>query len=195
VLPAQTLAALVFLPADPLPLPRSSSLPSVLLKYFSVTTENTATLAPVLRRQNSLLWTGALFLVLAILSNALFWVKVPGQHLLPWLNLILFTVPVPLFVLGLKRAIAAPDVYSSKGAGWFFVVASVLLFAFAVFALYISRGIPDASAAPHVGQKVPDFVLADMNRRNVSLQELLSMPLQTGTSPKAVLLVFYRGYW
>jgi hypothetical protein len=59
-----------------------------------------------------------------------------------------------------------------------------------------------------VGQKAPDFTLSDTNGKPVSLSELLSTPIngktmnapvgnaqQAPTSPKGVLLVFYRGYW
>jgi hypothetical protein len=70
-----------------------------------------------------------------------------------------------------------------------------------------------------VGQKVPDFTLADSNGNKVSLGQLLgkadssisasatpasannstgqAIPagMSPATPPKAVLLVFYRGYW
>jgi len=55
-----------------------------------------------------------------------------------------------------------------------------------------------------VGQKVPDFTLADTNGNNVSLDLLLDKPnvpvveppdVGPATPTKAVLLVFYRGYW
>jgi peroxiredoxin len=45
-----------------------------------------------------------------------------------------------------------------------------------------------------VGQKVPEFTLADSNGKQVSLNELLTAPID-GKTPKGALLVFYRGYW
>ena len=73
-------------------------------------------------------------------------------------------------------------------------------------------GWTEATGAPQVGQKVPDFTLADTNGNKVSLGQLLGkgdspaspsnvtgqaspVGTSTGTPPKAVLLVFYRGYW
>lgn len=166
-----------------------------MLKYLSVTPETAATLERVPAQRNKLLWVGAFLLLLAILSNALFVVRVPGQHLWPWVNLILFAVPVPIFIKGLRRAIAQPQVYRGKGAGWFFTTLSAFLLAFAIFGLYASRNIPDASGAPRVGQKAPEFVLSDSSQQPVSLQDLLSNPIENGAPPRAVLLVFYRGYW
>ncbi|HZE25074.1 MAG TPA: hypothetical protein VE054_13850 [Blattabacteriaceae bacterium] len=73
---------------------------------------------------------------------------------------------------------------------------------------------PSSAAAPQVGQKVPDFTLADTSGNKVSLDQLLGkadasvsasantatgqaipVGLSTATPTKAVLLVFYRGYW
>ena len=157
--------------------------------------EAAATREPVQRRRNTLLWVGALLIVVAILSNALFFVKVPGQRLLPWLNLLLFVIPVLVLPLGLRRALAQPEVYKGKIAGWILSGLSVFLLAFAVFALYASRKLPDPSQAPKIGQKAPDFVLPDTNHNTVWLHDLLSTNMDQGAPPKAVLLVFYRGYW
>ena len=48
-----------------------------------------------------------------------------------------------------------------------------------------------------VGQRAPDFTLADSTGRSVSLDDLLAAePGNLASSgPKAVLLIFYRGYW
>jgi hypothetical protein len=82
--------------------------------------------------------------------------------------------------------------------GWVFTAVSSLLLVFSCLAFYGARQIPQADAAPHVGQRAPDFELKDTSGRNISLAQLLAEPLdasQTGSRPKAVLLVFYRGYW
>ena len=67
--------------------------------------------------------------------------------------------------------------------------------AFFIFAIFIAgRWMPASTGAPHVGQKVPEFTLPDVNGRQVSLNQLLSDPID-GKAPKGVLLVFYRGWW
>ncbi|HET7873816.1 MAG TPA: hypothetical protein VFL42_14975 [Terriglobales bacterium] len=160
-----------------------------------MTVDTAATREPVQHRRNTLLWTGALLLVVAIVSNALFFVQVPGQRLLPWLNLLLFILPVILVVVGLRRAITQPETYKGKTAGWILSALSVFLLAFAGFALYASRNIPDPSKAPKIGAKAPDFVLPDTAGKPVWLHDLLSMGTENGAPQKAVLLIFYRGYW
>jgi len=52
-----------------------------------------------------------------------------------------------------------------------------------------TRRLPPSHGAPHVGQKAPDFTLLDSNGKSVTLTALLA------SSPRGVLLVFYRGYW
>jgi peroxiredoxin len=39
-----------------------------------------------------------------------------------------------------------------------------------------------------VGQRAPDFALADANGKTVALSDMLK-------GNRAVLLIFYRGYW
>jgi hypothetical protein len=158
-------------------------------------TDTAATREAILRRRNKLLWVGALLMIVAISSNALFFVQVPGQRLLPWLNLLCFVVPLVLVSLGLRRAITQPEIYRGKTAGWILTGLSVFLLAFAVFALYVSRNIPDPSRAPKVGQKAPDFVLPDTSGKPIWLHDLLAARMENGAPPKAVLLIFYRGYW
>jgi NADH:ubiquinone oxidoreductase subunit 6 (subunit J) len=151
------------------------------------------------QRSNGSLWLGALFLVLAFVLGSLpFFAQVPGQKALPWLNLLLGAVAVAFFIRGLLLAKRKPALYRGKAAGWILTVLSSLLFLFSLFAYYASRHIPDANAAPQVGQKAPDFELKDTSGQSVSLAQLLASsanPGKTSSQPKAVLLVFYRGYW
>ncbi|HKW74984.1 MAG TPA: hypothetical protein VJN64_05615 [Terriglobales bacterium] len=157
---------------------------------------STAAPAPDPRpRSSKLLWIAGFLIVIAVLSNALFFVKVPGQHLLPWLNLLLFALPLVAVIGGLRRTVAQPRIYRGRTAGWLLMGLSGVLFAFSVFALYVSRNIPDASAAPQVGQAAPDFTLPDSSGQTVALHDVLLSPMANGAPPKAVLLVFYRGYW
>jgi cytochrome oxidase Cu insertion factor (SCO1/SenC/PrrC family) len=73
-------------------------------------------------------------------------------------------------------------------------VVALLPVALTAFAFVVSRKLPNTTAAPQVGQKVPDFTLADTSGTPVTLDQLLSA--SSGTqAPKAVLLIFYRGYW
>ena len=146
------------------------------------------------KRSNSALWIGLLFTVLAILSQGLFFLKVPGQRILPWLNLALAVIALILLIVGLKRAFTQPRVFRGKVAGSILAVISVLVFAVTLLGFIHSREMPSAADAPQVGQKVPEFTLADSNGNQVSLAQLLSSPMGN-SSPKAVLLVFYRGYW
>jgi hypothetical protein len=107
-------------------------------------------------------------------------------------------VALAFFIRGLCFAIRQPGVYRGKVAGWTLTVLSSILFVFSLFAYYAARHIPNAKAAPQVGQKAPDFELKDTSGQPVSLAQLLASPVdpgKAGSQPKAVLLVFYRGYW
>jgi hypothetical protein len=150
------------------------------------------------QRANRSLWLGALFLVLAFVLGSLpFFAQIPGQQALPWLNLLLGAVAVAFFIKGLLLAKRQPALYRGKAAGWTLTVLSSLLFLFSLFAYYASRQIPEAKAAPQVGQKAPEFELKDTKGQSTSLAQLLASRLDpsNGSQPKAVLLVFYRGYW
>jgi len=68
----------------------------------------------------------------------------------------------------------------------------IALFLFSYFV--VARWLPPSTGAPQVGQKVPEFTLPDSTGRQVSLNELLTTPID-GKAPKGVLLIFYRGYW
>jgi hypothetical protein len=94
-------------------------------------------------------------------------------------------------------------------------VLSLLICGLVAFASISSRNLPSSAEAPQVGQKVPDFTLADISGNKVSLGQLLlgkadsstsasansttgqAIPvgMSAATPTKAVLLVFYRGYW
>ena len=151
------------------------------------------------RQTNWLLWTGVLSVVLGVaLGIVPFVAQIPGQVTLPWLNLLLSVLAVVLVITGLRRATRDPLRYRGKAMGWIFAVLSSVLLLFSSFMFYFSRQIPGVKAAPQIGQKAPDFELKDTNGKNISLAELLAEPFGPGQDtarPKAVLLVFYRGYW
>lgn len=147
---------------------------------------------------NRSLWAGVGLLLLFLLSSFLLFTAVPGKEALTWLNLVLGVLTVAFFVLGLRRAIGQPQRYRGKIAGWTLTVLSSFLLLLVIFGFYASRHIPSANAAPKVGQKAPDFELKDTSGQTVSLAQLLagsSNSADVAAKPKAVLLVFYRGYW
>src|SRR5437016_1319858 len=113
------------------------------------------------RGRNGALWAGFLLMLLAVLSNGLFFIGVPGQQALPWLILLLSVIALALVVLGLKRVFGQPQVYRRKVSAVIVSVLSLLLFGFGLLAFYSGRQIPPVMGAPRVGEKVPDFNLAD----------------------------------
>ena len=75
---------------------------------------------------------------------------------------------------------------------------SVAVFGFFIFSTFIlARRLPVSHSAPQISQKAPDFTLSDTNGKPVSLSQLISArnEQESGTAPKGVLLIFYRGYW
>lgn len=144
-------------------------------------------------RSGSTLWVGLLIAVLGFASNFLYWLPLP-QAIIPWINVIVPLIGLVLVFAGLRR-------YWPGAHGWrrvvsiLVVVVSVAVMALSVFAFVSARNVPRSSGAPQVGQKVPDFVLPDSSGKTVSLSQLLSEPLANSARPRAVLLIFYRGYW
>ncbi len=149
------------------------------------------------RRRNWALWAGSILTLLALASNFLYFFKVPGQGTIPWLNLLLPAIGLVFIVVGLKRAFGQRQVYGGRISGSIFAVVALLLFCVSIFGFYHARDLPVSAGAPHVGQKAPDFTLTNTSGRAVSLTQLLAGPMNSssGRPPKAVLLIFYRGYW
>jgi hypothetical protein len=142
------------------------------------------------RRWNWMLWTGFLVVVVGLFSFE-FFARFPITRDFPWANLFLFAIGGILLVTGLVRAFGQPTKYRGKIFGPILTLISVLIFALFAYALfYVVRQMPASASAPRVGEKAPDFTLADQNGRPVALHDLLG---SAGT--RAVLLIFYRGYW
>lgn len=138
---------------------------------------------------------GFLLMLLAVLSNGLYFLGLPGQRVLPWASLVLSLIALILVLVGLKNVFGQPHIYRGRVFASILSIVSLLLFAFGALAFFGGRHIPTAAGAPKVGDKVPDFNLSDSNGKPVSLSQLLSEPVAGGARPKGVLLVFYRGYW
>jgi hypothetical protein len=150
------------------------------------------------RRRNGALWIGLALLLLSVLSNipALYGMGIP-QTILPWVSLFLPILGLVFCILGLKRAFGEPQIFRGKVGGSILTGILVLFVAFSVLFFVQARAVPGSTRAPQVGQKVPDFTLNNTSGQPMSLSALLSTPIDTasGKTPKAVLLVFYRGYW
>jgi len=149
----------------------------------------------------------------ALLSNAGFFVAIPGQRAIAWLGVVLLLAAIVCAVIGILRAFRQPQVYRGKVSSSILGVLSLLICAFIAFVSIHARDLPAPTSAPQVGQKVPDFTLAETHGIQVSLDELLgrapgslsqgspppinstNSPYLSSVRPKAVLLVFYRGYW
>jgi hypothetical protein len=155
------------------------------------------------RRSNVAPWWGLLFAIVALGCNAAFFVGVPFQAAVTWLSLLFAAVALIFLVTGLKRAFRQPEVYRGKVLTVVLTVISLLPAGLSALGFVGARKLPGATAAPQVGQKAPDFTLADTSGTPLSLDQLLAAssaasPGQSSSgaqAPKAVLLIFYRGYW
>jgi hypothetical protein len=159
------------------------------------------------RRANGAAWVGFALGFAALLSNAVFFVSAPDavQTAISWVSLVLGAGAVIFLVMGLVRAFGQPLVYRGKALTVILTVIALLPTGISILGFFHSRAVPASAGAPRVGQRVPDFALADSSGKITSLAELLG-PRATGVTgaatsdpggaaPKAVLLVFYRGYW
>jgi len=142
------------------------------------------------RRWNLSLWLGFAVVIVALFSYQ-FFVLFPITRDFPWVNLLLFAIGGLLLGLGLFRAYGHPAAYRGKIFGPLLTVLSLLMFGLFAYGLFfIARQMPPSTGAPQVGQKAPDFAVVDQDGNRVELNDLLSSP-----STRAVLLIFYRGYW
>jgi len=124
-----------------------------------------------------------------MLSYIPLFVRYPSTRDLPWVNLLLFVLAGGLLAVGLKRAYSQPDRYRGKVSG--ILLSLLTLVGFGLFCwgnFVFARQIPSASSAPRVGQQAPEFMLADASGKQVALSDILK-------NNRAVLLIFYRGYW
>lgn len=149
------------------------------------------------RRRNSALWAGAIVTLLGVLSNFLYFFTNKAVSIFPWLTLLISAAGLILLFVGLKRAFGQPQVFRGKIAGTIVTLVALPLFALTVWGFFHARALPGSSHAPQVGQKAPDFTLTNTSGQTVSLAQLLSAPIDaaSGKAPKAVLLIFYRGWW
>ncbi len=136
------------------------------------------------------------FVLLSVACNFASFVGFPQPAALPWLSI--FSAVVALFFVatGLIRAFGRRTIYRGKTLSIGLAVFALIIVGLTGFISIDARKLPSAASAPQLGQRVPDFTLADTSGKPVSLHQLLESSSQSqAAAPKAVLLVFYRGYW
>lgn len=149
------------------------------------------------RRINWPLWLGLLVALIGGISYIAVFVWFPITRDFPWVNLLLFLVALVFLWLGIRRGFARDRAHPTRSKIITTVVAtfSVAIIALFLFSYFVfARWLPPSTGAPQVGQKVPEFTLPDSTGRQVSLNEILTAPID-GKAPKGALLIFYRGYW
>ena len=148
------------------------------------------------RKWNWRIWSGFFLALAAVPGYLLFFARFPITRDVPWASWLMFALAGWLLWAGVRRAFVSPEVFRGRITGP--IVAALSLAAAGLFAyatLYSSRQLPVAAGAPKVGDKAPEFTLADTSGRMMALSGLLSepMPGMAGGKPRG-LLVIYRGY-
>ena len=149
------------------------------------------------KRINWPLWLGFVLSLAAAFTYLSVFVWFPVTRDFPWANLLIFALALVFVFIGVRRGFAADRPHPTRSKIITSIVAalSVLLAGLFVFAFFVlARWLPESKGAPQVGQRAPEFTLPDTTGRQVSLNELLTAPVN-GSAPKGVLLIFYRGYW
>jgi hypothetical protein len=153
------------------------------------------------RRRNLAPWMAFLFTLAALGLNAWTFVVAGGTRIVLLLSFVAGLCALVYGIIGVRRAFGRPQIFRGKISSSIFAVLAVLVCGLMVFAWFQSRALPASTGAPRVGAKAPDFTLTDTQGRSISLAQLLGHGDLNGTAntngaaPKAVLLIFYRGYW
>jgi hypothetical protein len=148
------------------------------------------------RSWNLLIWIGFLLVLAAPFSYLFFFVRFPVTRDVPWAPLPIFGAGLVAIAIGMRRAFHDPALHRGRIAGPILMIlgAGVCgLFVFGMF--YEARQLPASSGAPRLGQAAPDFTLPDADGHDVTLSKLLEPEAGAAAVPRAVLLIFYRGYW
>ncbi len=141
------------------------------------------------RRRNISIWAGFAIVIVALVSYIPIFTLFPVTRDVPWANYLLFLLGGGVLALGVRRAFREPERYRGKISGSILAALSVLLFGFFVVTiLYLGKQIPSAERVVRTGQPAPAFVLQDIAGKPVASSELLK-------GRRAIVLVFYRGYW
>jgi hypothetical protein len=148
-------------------------------------------------RWNTVPMWALLLAIVGLLTNVAFFVSVPLQSALPWVSLTLAVVALIVMVTGVRRAIVQSQVYRGKVLSIVLAVVTLTVAGLNIFGFFGARALPGAAAAPQVGQQAPDFTVVDSIGLPTSLDSLFvpAPGAPASDAPKAVLLIFYRGYW
>jgi len=140
------------------------------------------------RRSNWTIWVGFVIAVSGLFSYP-FFARYPITRDFPWANLLLFAIGGALLIVGLFRGFGRPKVYRGKIFGPILTVIALLLFSFSSYEIfYVLRQVPLSAQAPRIAHKAPDFMWLNQHQQPAGLGNLLS-------GSKAVVLIFYRGFW
>jgi hypothetical protein len=143
-----------------------------------------------------MLWA-LLFALCSLGANAAAFAALPMQSALPWLSLVFAILAMSALVRGLWLTFMQAQIYRGKVLNLVLGLITLVLSGSMIFIFFLARKLPSATEAPQIGQRVPDFTLADANGQSVSLDSLFApAPGEPqSAAPKAVLLIFYRGCW
>jgi cytochrome bd-type quinol oxidase subunit 2 len=119
------------------------------------------------KRRNWAMWSGFLLALGAVLCNIILFVNLPGRHAVPWVSLLLALIALILVVRGLLLAFGQPRIYRGKVLTSIMSLVSLLLVGATIFIFFNARALPASASAPQVGQKVPEFTLADTSGQPV----------------------------
>lgn len=146
------------------------------------------------RQRNLLPLAGFLICAIAFLSYPLFFAGFAATRDVPWVNWLLFAIGLGLLVVGIARPFRQPERFRGRVLSPILGVLGLTALGLFVFLTQVyGRQLPPSAGAPEVGEKAPDFTLADSDGNPVRLYSLLE---PRGGSPGSwVLLIFYRGYW
>jgi len=146
------------------------------------------------RGWNLPIWIGTLVIVVAAVTFVPLVERAPDLATPPWITLAAFAAGLALIAVGIARAFRDPARHRGKVFGPILGVLGLAmtgLFVFGTF--YFVRQIPSSPDAPKVGDRAPEFTLADQGGHQVSLADLLGG--RDGGHGHGAVLIFYRGYW
>jgi hypothetical protein len=151
-------------------------------------------------RWNWPVWLGFVLSVVAFVSYFRFFARFPVTRNVPWANFLLFAASAAFLWAGLRQALEGAQPFRAEIVSSILTLLSVSIFGTFCFVIFhATRQLPTSPRSPRVGQKAPEFALRNTHGKLVSLSSLISAPLDPSSpsqnAPKAVLLVFYRGYW